>query len=254
MISVTHLVKVLILRSLNCLLLLTFLGGKPGGSVLSVTFLYLLILENTLAFPFFHNRPSKHHFNYIIEKVQSKLAGWKSNTLMQSGRATIIQTVTSTIPSYSMQTMHLPISVCNKLDRINRNFLWGDTANKKKLHLVNWNQICKNQDLGGFGIRKSHCQNLALLTKLCLKMVTNEDTLWTNILKKKYLNNNLLFYWPNTRNASFTWKSMIKTLPLLHKSLKWVIGNGKEVDVWKDWWVGDGPLEVCTLGIILTRV
>lgn len=57
------------------------------------------------------NKASKNHFNYIIEKVQTKLAGWKSNSLLLARRATLIQASSATIPSYTMQTMHLPISV-----------------------------------------------------------------------------------------------------------------------------------------------
>lgn len=52
-----------------------------------------------------------------------------------------------------MQTMEIPVSVCDKLDKINRNFLWGDTDKKKKMHLINWNKVCKSKDNGGLGIR-----------------------------------------------------------------------------------------------------
>jgi hypothetical protein len=52
----------------------------------------------------------------LIDKVQSKLAGWKSKTLGMSGRLTLIQTVTSSLLTYSMQTAKLPVSICDNLD------------------------------------------------------------------------------------------------------------------------------------------
>lgn len=28
-----------------------------------------------------------------------------------------------------------------------------------------------------------------------------------------------------------------------YKCIKWVVGNGCSIDLWKDWWCGKGPLE-----------
>lgn len=118
---------------------------------------------------------NKNHFNNIVERVQSKLCGWSSNTTNFAGRTTLIQSVSSTIPGYIMQTMELPISVCDKLDRLNRNYLWGDTDNKKRIHLINWNKVCTGKSFGGLGIRKARNSNLALLAKLGWKIINQED-------------------------------------------------------------------------------
>lgn len=104
-------------------------------------------LGKYLGVPLLHKRTNRSHFKHIIEKVQCKLSGWKANTLHIAGRATLIQTSSSTIPSYTMQTMKFPVNVCDKLDRLNRDFLWGDTPEKKRIHLVNWNSVCKNKDM-----------------------------------------------------------------------------------------------------------
>lgn len=146
-------------------------------------------LGKYLGVPLLHHRANKDHFKNIIERVQSRLAGWKSNTLMLAGRATLIQASSATIPNYMMQTMHFPTNVCDKLDRINRNFLWGDTEEKKKIHLVNWHSVCKSKDKGGLGLRKAKTQNLALLMKLGWKLINSDESLWVRILKDKYLKN-----------------------------------------------------------------
>ena len=41
-------------------------------------------------------------FGYIIEWVQSRLAGWKSNLLSFTGRLVLTEAVTTTIPNYAM--------------------------------------------------------------------------------------------------------------------------------------------------------
>lgn len=206
-------------------------------------------LGKYLGVPLLHKRTNRDHFKHIIEKTHNRLAGWKSNTLLLAGRATLIQASSSTIPNYTMQTMHLPTNVCDKLDRLNRNFLWGVTPNKKKIHLVNWNTVCKNKDVGGLDLRKARTQNLALLMKLGWKIAQNEDSLWVKIIRDKYMKNHTIQSWPGNKNASFTWRSILHTRDTLQKGIKWSIGDGKYVDLWNDWWCGQGPLELKHSGV-----
>ncbi|KAG5529761.1 hypothetical protein RHGRI_030220 [Rhododendron griersonianum] len=199
-------------------------------------------LGKYLGIPLLHKRVSKDHFNHILEKIQKRLSCWKSNTLMLAGRATLIQSSASPIPSYTMQTMKFPASVCDKIDRLHRNFLWGDMPNKKRIHLVNWNQVCKGKDNAGLGIKKARDQNLALLSKLGWSLSNNEGHLWVDIMNDKYLRTHSLSSWPKERPASFTWRSILSTSGVLRAGTKWVIGDGKKVDIWLDWWCGTTPL------------
>lgn len=65
----------------------------------------------------------------------SKLAGWKAGFLSFAGRTVLIKSVLSAIPTYVMQGAALPSYLCEKLDMVNRNFLWGTTDEKRKIHL-----------------------------------------------------------------------------------------------------------------------
>ncbi|GMP89357.1 hypothetical protein CsSME_00040977 [Camellia sinensis var. sinensis] len=129
-------------------------------------------------------------------------------SLSRLWRTTLIQSVSSALPTYAMQTMELPIKLCKDIDRINRNFLWGDTLEKKRMHLVKW----------------------------------DEEGLWKDVLKNKYLKTTSLHDWPKGRPASHVWRGILKSRETLRKGVKCEIGNGKNVDVWKDWWCGNKPL------------
>lgn len=131
-----------------------------------------------LGVPLIHNKVSIRHYQYIIETLEKKLAGWKSDSLNLTGRSTMVQSVTSTTPNYTMQTVALPTPIINQIDKINRNFLWGDTSNKKRIHLINWDTVCRPKHCGGLGIRKAGATNLALLAKLGWRIMTERQPLW----------------------------------------------------------------------------
>lgn len=147
-----------------------------------------------------------------------------------------------------MQTNKLPQSVCKQLDRLNRNFLWRDQLTKRKVHLVNWRQVCKSKQDGGLGIKRAEDQNLALLTKLGWKLLSDKDSHWSAVLRGKYLQRESLMDWPSNRLASQTWRSIIQTRDLLKKGVKWSVSNGKNISFWNDWWCEETTIAAQCLG------
>ena len=105
-------------------------------------------------------------FGYIIEWVQSRLAGWKSNLLSFIGRLVLTQAVTTTIPNYAMQCVALLVKILNSIERLSHNFLWGSFVSKKKIHLVTWKRITKPKREGGLGIQAAKEKNIASLAKI----------------------------------------------------------------------------------------
>jgi hypothetical protein len=54
----------------------------------------------------------------MMDKVLSKIAGWKAKTLSQAGRLILIKSVAAALPSHAMSSFLLPKSLCSELDRI----------------------------------------------------------------------------------------------------------------------------------------
>ena len=69
------------------------------------------------------DQDNKEAFSNILDRVKSKLAGWKANLLSMAGRAVLIQASSSAIPAYVIQSNLLPNKVLEGVDRVNRNFL-----------------------------------------------------------------------------------------------------------------------------------
>ena len=65
-------------------------------------------LGKYLGIPIKHPSPSSQDFNFVLERVQQKLASWKANLLSLAGRSVLVKHVSSTIPNNVMHCAHLP--------------------------------------------------------------------------------------------------------------------------------------------------
>lgn len=92
----------------------------------------------------------------------------------------------ATNPIYAMLTTKLPISVCQKLDKLNKDFLWGSCVTTKKIHLTNW-QMCRPKDYDGLGIKSTLQMNEGMPAKTSWRLFQKDEGLWSNVLQKKYL-------------------------------------------------------------------
>ncbi|KAM1268507.1 hypothetical protein ACFX13_000857 [Malus domestica] len=122
-------------------------------------------LGKYLGVPLIHSRITKNTNKGLVEKAQAWLFVWKVNSLSLAGRVTLVQSVTSVIPFYAMQTIKLPVTICDQLDRLNKNFVYGSTQSKNKVNLVKWSQVCLPKSLGGLGLKNMRVMNLAILSK-----------------------------------------------------------------------------------------
>ena len=71
-----------------------------------------------------------------------------------AGQITLSQSVISAVPSYVMQGCLILSRVLNNLDKVNKNFIWGSSKDKKKIHMVSWDKITKPKARGGIRHRK----------------------------------------------------------------------------------------------------
>ncbi|CAL8991787.1 unnamed protein product [Prunus brigantina] len=201
-------------------------------------------LGKYLGLPLLHSRVTKGTYNGLLDKVQNRLAAWKRKCLSLAGRATLIQAVTSSIPVYTMQTVKLPGSICEDLDRINRDFFWSGSGKKQKVHLCQWDLVCRPKCRGGIGLKKTADMNRALLAKIGWRMHTRDQGLWAQIYEKKYLKGCSILdtHGVSKQDCSATWRSVLYGVELLKKGMVWRVGNGEHVKFWKDNWVADLPL------------
>ncbi|KAK8347048.1 hypothetical protein V6Z11_A07G258800 [Gossypium hirsutum] len=115
--------------------------------------------------PLIHNRVTVHTFDFVLSNVRQKLSRWDARELSLAGRIILIRSVLLAIPYYFMFTIQVPLSVCNEIERLACNFIWGETNNTRKIALLSWEDCCWPLDSGGLGLRKLCDQNKIFLMK-----------------------------------------------------------------------------------------
>lgn len=125
-----------------------------------------LDLGKYLGMPVLQKWMNKETFSSVLERANSRLAGWKKHVLSLAGRATLTKAVLSSLPVHSMSSVMMPKSTLASLDKLARSFLWGSTDEKRKQHLVSWEKVCTPKNEGCLGIRSSVNMNTALIAKV----------------------------------------------------------------------------------------
>ena len=71
----------------------------------------------------------------------------------------------SHFPSYFLSLFKILSSTIEKIEKLQRGFLWSRTRESKRDHLINWDLVCKSKVDGGLGFGKVSLRNRALLGK-----------------------------------------------------------------------------------------
>lgn len=142
--------------------------------------------------------------------MTSRLEGWNRKILSKAGKAVLIKLVAQAIPTYIMSMFRVPTTLCKDLDRLVKRFWWSaDSKGGRYLALKSWDDICKPKDAGGLGFQKFSDINWALLAKLAWKVAIEEDSLWMNILRKKYLRGHSFFHYATKPGDLSVWKGIV---------------------------------------------
>ena len=79
-----------------------------------------------------------------------------------------------------------PLHIADRLERIQRNFLWGSFSDVFKYPLVAWDKVVWPVEMEGLGIRKIGLFNQALLGKWFWQFRKEATHLWRQVIATKY--------------------------------------------------------------------
>lgn len=124
--------------------------------------------------------------------------------------------------------MKLPASVCDKLDKLNKDFLWGTTQPKTEINLVKSKQVCLPKKNGGLSLKNTINMNSTLLAKANWRLL-QKNGLSAKTMTVKYLKGNVgRSFGGNKFPTSSTWKGFVEDANLRWLETEaWEWQNGK---------------------------
>ncbi|KAF1877237.1 hypothetical protein Lal_00012008 [Lupinus albus] len=168
--------------------------------------------------PFFVGKPKKVHLQPIVHKILNKMTTWKGSTLSIMGRVELV-------------------------DKGIRNFVWCGDIGKKKLVNVAWSKVCSSMQSGGLRLRSMKLMNKAALLKLAWDMrSSNQD--WTKFYRTRFGASSC---YPTRSFKSSIWSGIRDNWSLVNMNLIWLVGDGLQINFWKDNWIGDSLVDILGL-------
>ena len=95
--------------------------GKEGG------------VGKYLGLPEHFGRKKKDLFSSIVDIMKQIAISWSTHFLSTAGKATMIQSVLSAVPSFAMTCFELPISLCKRIQSVLTRFWWDSKHGERKI-------------------------------------------------------------------------------------------------------------------------
>lgn len=194
-------------------------------------------LGKYLGLPSHFSRNKKSELNFLKERIQKVIAGWKGNFFSIGGKEILIKAVVQAIPTYAMSCIQIPKGLCDELSQIMAKFWWGSNGEDRKIHWKSWETLCLPKEKGGLGFRSLVGFNQSLLAKQSWRMLCFPDSLVARVFKGKYFPNTDILNSKAGYRPSYVWRSIIWGKKLMCKGLRKRIGSGRNTRVFSDPWL-----------------
>ena len=154
----------------------------------------------------------------------------------------LLKSTLSSLPTYFLSLFTIPTYVANKIEKLHRDFLWGDS----KYHLVGWDKVCAPIANSGLGIRKIITFNKALLGKWLWWFGKEEDRLWRRVVVSKYRED--WGGWTSKlgkgAHGCGLWRGIHMGWKDFSKNCQFVVRLGNRVRFWQDGWYGGSTFPI----------
>lgn len=141
------------------------------------------------------------------------------------------KSVLQALPFYVMQTVNLPGGLCEEVDRGCRSFIWGDTDQSRRSHLIAWDNVCRPKQYGGLGLRKTRDSNRAFMMKASWRLCSQPSSLWSLLIRSKYKCGNQCIPLIKKEHSGINfWRSICNSWDLFLQGVTWRVGNGGMLD------------------------
>ncbi|MCI12813.1 putative ribonuclease H protein, partial [Trifolium medium] len=130
-------------------------------------------------------------------------------------------------------------------------FWWGSNRTSGRgINWMRWEKLAMRKEHGGLGFRHFYGFNLAMLGKKGWNLLTNHDTILSKVFKAKYYPKMGFLEATLGHNPSYVWRSIHASQVVVRRGLKWSIGDGSKINVWRVSWLKDDENPFVTSAMI----
>ncbi|KAH9671011.1 putative reverse transcriptase/RNA-dependent DNA polymerase [Citrus sinensis] len=193
--------------------------------------------EKYLGLPSMVGRKKSGFFNDIKLRASSKIAGWQHKFFSCGGKEVLIKAVAQAVPAYAMSVIKIPMSICIDIQQAIVRFWWNSNMEKKGIHWAKWERLSQAKRRGGLGFRDFASFNQALVAKQSWRIIRFLESLVAKVLQARYFKDNQFLTAKFGSKPSFIWRSILWGRQVIHKGIRWRIGNGQQVQIYKGNWI-----------------
>ena len=96
-----------------------------------------------------------------------------------------------------------------------------------------WEKLCYPREEWGLGFRQLQKLNMAMVAKQAWRLLTRPESLVSKVFKAIYFRKSSLLDAKLDANPRYIWRRVWGTLGLLRGGMRWRIGSGESVGIWK---------------------
>ncbi|XP_038989084.1 uncharacterized protein LOC120112939 [Phoenix dactylifera] len=179
--------------------------------------------------------------SYLVQRVESRLEGWRAASLSMMERLTLIRSVLGSMPVYLMANTVVPKTTLLRVERLLRCFLWGSYGGGHGVHLVAWEHVCRPTSEGSLGVQSLLERCELFIARHAAQFLLEPHGLWSQVMAARYGRGGSEAA-RRARRVSFMWREIGRYLPTVSANTRWLIGDGRSIDVTADPWVDTVPL------------
>lgn len=127
-----------------------------------------------------------------------------------------------------MMSDMFPKDCVEDIQKLQRDFVWGDTTKKRSFHVMNCEMVTKDKMSCRLVLRSLSSMNKASCMNQVGKIINEEDVLWCKVMCGKYSANNMMECISKASDSKL-WKDIIKLKPEILKHVEWIIGMVKRL-------------------------
>jgi hypothetical protein len=197
------------------------MAGVFGCQIQTMPFTYLGLSMGT-------TRPRVEHYARLMDRAERQLTTI-SSLLTHAGRLQLVNSVLSSLPTYTMCSVMVPMEVHENLDRARRHCMWSKSeSNARSKPLVAWRKCTRPKRKGGLRVVNLKSQNVALLLKHLDKFYNKKDIPWVKLIWDTYYLSGEVPHASGPK-GSFWWKDILKLCDTFRGIASCKVGSGDAV-------------------------